>query len=256
MTSVAWGVASLVEGAGSDAGGSAVTGRRAGGASLLHGPNRGSQSLLGVAVWATLAALCGAFRRVMAEAAARVGRQRGRASAGVMAGSRITCRGRADRRTSRHVRGLARRNLAWAFGAAGPLGLFAMTCGKPPESSIATAGRAPELARGEIGRVLDARDGGRRRGLLRLTRSSSPPSHDYDLSPAEVRSARGVRAGQHPARSWAGSSPTACPTGAHFAARCSPPPARPSRCSAGPVASRAPSRSASLCARQRIARRA
>ena len=94
MTSVAWGVSSLVAGAGSDR-----WGRRP---FLVGGPvalalcmvgTAVSQSFFGVAVWATLAGACaGAFTGVlMAEASARVvDRQRGRALGWVMAGQSLT----------------------------------------------------------------------------------------------------------------------------------------------------------------------
>lgn len=94
MTSIAWGIASLVAGAGSDR-----WGRRP---FLLGGPvglalcmvgAAGSQTFVAVAVWATLAGGCaGAFTGViMAEAAARVvDRQRGRALGWVMAGQSLT----------------------------------------------------------------------------------------------------------------------------------------------------------------------
>ncbi|CAA9248340.1 MAG: hypothetical protein AVDCRST_MAG04-1972 [uncultured Acetobacteraceae bacterium] len=94
MTSVAWGVASLVAGAGSDR-----WGRRpflVGGPVALAVCMAGaavSQTFLGVAVWATLAGGCaGAFTGVlMAEASARVAdRQRGRALGWVMAGQSLT----------------------------------------------------------------------------------------------------------------------------------------------------------------------
>lgn len=94
MTSIAWGAASLLAGAGSDR-----WGRRP---FLIGGPvalavcmveAAVSQSFLGVAVWATLAGGCaGAFTGVlMAEASARVvDRQRGRALGWVMAGQSLT----------------------------------------------------------------------------------------------------------------------------------------------------------------------
>lgn len=94
MTSVAWGVSSLVAGAGSDR-----WGRRP---FLVGGPvalavcmvgSAVSQTFLGVAAWATLAGACaGAFTGVlMAEASARVAdRQRGRALGWVMAGQSLT----------------------------------------------------------------------------------------------------------------------------------------------------------------------
>ncbi len=94
MTSIAWGAASMVAGAGSDR-----WGRRP---FLVGGPvalalcmvgAAVSQTFLGVAVWATLAGGCaGAFTGVlMAEASARVAdRQRGRALGWVMAGQSLT----------------------------------------------------------------------------------------------------------------------------------------------------------------------
>jgi MFS transporter, DHA1 family, inner membrane transport protein len=94
MTSVAWGIASMVAGAGSDR-----WGRRP---FLVGGPVAlalcmvgvaASGSFLGVALWATLAGGCaGAFTGVlMAEASARtVDRQRGRALGWVMAGQSLT----------------------------------------------------------------------------------------------------------------------------------------------------------------------
>jgi MFS transporter, DHA1 family, inner membrane transport protein len=94
MTSVAWGVSSLVAGAGSDR-----WGRRP---FLVVGPvalalcmvgAAVSQTYFGVALWATLAGGCaGAFTGVlMAEASARVvDRQRGRALGWVMAGQSLT----------------------------------------------------------------------------------------------------------------------------------------------------------------------
>lgn len=94
MTSIAWGAASLVAGAGSDR-----WGRRP---FLLGGPvalalcmagAAVSQSFAGVALWVTLAGGCaGAFTGVlMAEASARVvDRQRGRALGWVMAGQSLT----------------------------------------------------------------------------------------------------------------------------------------------------------------------
>jgi len=94
MTSVAWGVSSLVAGAGSDR-----WGRRP---FLIGGPvalalcmvgAAVSQTFFAVAVWATLAGACaGAFTGVlMAEASARVvDRQRGRALGWVMAGQSLT----------------------------------------------------------------------------------------------------------------------------------------------------------------------
>jgi len=94
MTSVAWGVTSLMAGAGSDR-----WGRRPfliGGPVALASCMTGvalSQSFFGVAVWATLAGGCaGAFTGVlMAEASARVADgQRGRALGWVMAGQSLT----------------------------------------------------------------------------------------------------------------------------------------------------------------------
>ena len=94
MTSIAWGVASLLAGAGSDR-----WGRRP---FLLGGPLGLAVCMIGVAIsdtylavaaWATMAgACCGAFTGVvMAEAAARViDRQRGRALGWVMAGQSLT----------------------------------------------------------------------------------------------------------------------------------------------------------------------
>ena len=94
MTSIAWGIASLMAGAGSDR-----WGRRP---FLLGGPLGLAACMLGVAtsatylavaVWATMAgACCGAFTGViMAEASARViDRQRGRALGWVMAGQSLT----------------------------------------------------------------------------------------------------------------------------------------------------------------------
>ena len=92
-TSVAWGIASLAAGAGSDR-----WGRRP---FLIGGPIAlaaccvavaVAQSFLGVAIWATVAGACaGAFTGVlMAEAAARtVDRQRGRALGWVMSGQSL-----------------------------------------------------------------------------------------------------------------------------------------------------------------------
>ena len=94
MTSVAWGIASLVAGAGSDR-----WGRRpflVGGPVLLAVCMIGvsySGTFLGVAIWASAGGACsGAFTgTIMAEASARVvDRQRGRALGWVMAGQSLT----------------------------------------------------------------------------------------------------------------------------------------------------------------------
>jgi predicted MFS family arabinose efflux permease len=94
MTSVSWGITSLLAGAGSDR-----WGRRP---FLIGGPIglglslvaiAASESFLGVAVWATIGGGCaGAYTGViMAEASARtVDRQRGRALGWVMAGQSLT----------------------------------------------------------------------------------------------------------------------------------------------------------------------
>ena len=94
MTSIAWGIASLLAGAGSD-----LWGRRP---FLIGGPLGLAACMLGVATsagylavaaWATMAgACCGAFTGIiMAEASARViDRQRGRALGWVMAGQSLT----------------------------------------------------------------------------------------------------------------------------------------------------------------------
>lgn len=94
LTSIAWGAASLLAGAGSDR-----WGRRpflVGGPvalALCMGGLSGAQGYLAAAVWSTLAGGCaGAFTGVlMAEASARtVDRQRGRALGWVMAGQSLT----------------------------------------------------------------------------------------------------------------------------------------------------------------------
>jgi len=93
ITSIAWGAASLIAGAGSDR-----WGRRP---FLVGGPlllcacligTAGGQSYLSVAIWAALAGACaGAFTgTIMAEAATRVGAgQRGRALGWIMAGQSL-----------------------------------------------------------------------------------------------------------------------------------------------------------------------
>jgi DHA1 family inner membrane transport protein len=94
MTSIAWGIASLVAGAGSDRWGRRpfLVGGPVGLALCMIAVSR-SDSFLGVAAWATVGGACaGAFTGViMAEASARViDRQRGRALGWVMAGQSLT----------------------------------------------------------------------------------------------------------------------------------------------------------------------
>jgi predicted MFS family arabinose efflux permease len=93
ITSVAWGVASLVAGAGSDRWGRRpfLVGGPVGLAACMAGV-AASPTILGVAVWATLAGgFAGTFTGViMAEASSRVvDRQRGRALGWVMAGQSL-----------------------------------------------------------------------------------------------------------------------------------------------------------------------
>lgn len=94
MTSIAWGVASLAAGAGSDRWGRRpfLTGGPVALAACMAGAAV-SQTFAGVAAWATLAGGCaGAYTGVlMAEASARVAEgQRGRALGWVMAGQSLT----------------------------------------------------------------------------------------------------------------------------------------------------------------------
>ena len=94
MTSIAWGVASILAGAGSDRWGRRpfLIGGPLGLAVAMAGASL-SQTYLGVAAWASLAGgFSGAFTGViMAEASARVvDRQRGRALGWVMAGQSLT----------------------------------------------------------------------------------------------------------------------------------------------------------------------
>jgi MFS transporter, DHA1 family, inner membrane transport protein len=197
MTSVAWGVSSLVAGAGSDR-----WGRRP---FLVGGPvalalcmvgTAVSQTFVGVAVWATLAGACaGAFTGVlMAEASARVvDRQRGRALGWVMAGQSLTL--------------LVGVPLAAAVGAfvgwrgvnlgvgglalLAALGLFATTL-RPANGELrVTAGAAapPSLRAALSGRVLRLLAMGVAErvcyGLTAVFFATFLQS-TYDLSPAEV----------------------------------------------------------------------
>ncbi len=94
ITSISWGIASLMAGAGSDRWGRRpfLLGGPVGLAVCMVGVSR-SPDFLGVAAWATVGGACaGAFTGViMAEASARViDRQRGRALGWVMAGQSLT----------------------------------------------------------------------------------------------------------------------------------------------------------------------
>jgi MFS transporter, DHA1 family, inner membrane transport protein len=196
MTSVAWGVSSLLAGAGSDR-----WGRRP---FLVGGPvalalcmigTALSQTFLGVAVWSTLAGACaGAFTGVlMAEASARVvDRQRGRALGWVMAGQSLTL-----------LVGVPLAAITGAFvgwrgvnacvgGMAllAALGLFATTLRPADGEARAAAGAAaPSLRAAMSGRVLRLLAMGVAErvcyGLTAVFFATFLQS-TYDLSPAEV----------------------------------------------------------------------